>query len=324
MRGVPVATLAVMLAGLSFAGCTSSAQIPDPARWDDAASRPAAGATQGGLYSGRRAAYAGLRDLYVLDGGEVKLFKNHLYSPDGVITYGAGDGQADFLDAVGNLYVADDLTPMVSEFSPGATTPSFSYNAGMIDPSNVAVDRKGDVFETDFAYGGSGFVNEYAKNVNSVLRHCSLGNPAGGIALDSANDVFVDYRHLAKSLIVEYKGGLAGCHATKLGVRFSFAGGMAVDRNGNLIVCDLVTPAVDVIAPPYNAVTRVLGSGYVYPYNVAINRENTKVFVVDADGGDENALDVIEYSSGAVVKRLGSKQGLFDPVGVTDGPNAVY
>lgn len=323
MRETFSAAAAAICAVWFLAGC-SGAHLTDSLPWAASPRQTLAGTIGAGSPPDAPAAYQGVRDLYVVDGGEVKLFKNHGYAPDGTITDGVGAGQGAFLDAGGNLYVADSLNVAVREFAPGTTTFSFSYTAGMVDPSNVAVDRKGDVFEADWADNGIGFVNEYPKNVNAMLHHCSLGGPAIGLAVDSASDVFANYRILGKTVIVEFKGGLSGCHATKLGIRFRSAGGMAVDRNGNLIVCDLVKPAVDVLAPPYNAVTRVLGSGYVEPYAVAIDRKNTKVFVADSAGGNENAIDVIEYSSGTVLDRLGRKQGLFDPVGVTDGPNAVY
>jgi DNA-binding beta-propeller fold protein YncE len=143
-----------------------------------------------------------------------------------------------------------------------------------------------------------------------------------GVAVDKAGDVFADVSiGSSGAYITEYQNGLNGCHATILAVSLASAGGMAIDRNSDLIVCDQMGPTVDVIAPPYTIVTRTLGSGFADPYDVTLNRKNTLAFVPDAYYAE---VFVIDYATGVIKETLGAANGLSHPLSAVDGPNAVY
>jgi DNA-binding beta-propeller fold protein YncE len=275
------------------------------------------------------ATYAGLTDLYVTEpqSNVVYLFTNRGYDPDGAIRSGLSEPYGAYLDKSGNLYVAN-AGGTIAEYAPGGTNPSFTYSAGMVTPVDVSVDGKKDVFEADVGihkYYRKSFVNEYAQRSNHVMHTCSAAYHGQfvGVAVDQLGDVFVADDFVSTGAVVEYKGGLKSCNATYL-ISLDHLGGMAIDKNGNLIVCDGygLDASVDVIAPPYKSITRTLGSGYNNPTSVRINKKNTKVFVTDA-GND--AVYVIRYSSGAIVKTLGvgSNPSSY-PYSAVDGPNAVY
>lgn len=269
-------------------------------------------------------AYAGLKDLYVAayGGDTVEVLKNKSYKQMGAITNGLDGADGEFLDKAGNLYVANYEGITIAEYAPGATSPSFTYNANMSDPINVTADAQGNVYEADY---GSAAVNEYAQESNTAIESCSPGGGVEGIAVDKHGDVFVDYNVSTTSsttgYIVEYPGGLAGCNEQTLGVTLHFAGGMAIDKHGNLVVCDQEGPAVDVIAAPYTHITGTLGTGFADPFHVTISKTNKLAFV--ADIGNE-AVYVLHYPSGSLVKTLGPSIGITDPSAAVDGPNAVY
>lgn len=269
----------------------------------------------------RPAKYPGLKDLYVSDfrTGVVEVLKNGSYILKKKIRKGLNEPDGDTLDNVGNLYVANYAGIDITEYAPGASSPSFTYNAGMVNPVGVSVDRQGDVYEAD--YSGES-VREYKQATNAVLYSCAPGGAVQGVTVDKAGDVFADFSMGSSAAsIAEYKGGLNGCHATILGVTLASAGGMAIDKNNNLIVCDQMGPTVDVIAPPYTRVTRTLGSGFADPYDVTLNRKNTLAFVPDAYYAE---VFVIDYATGAITKTLGSGNGISHPLSAVDGPNAVY
>lgn len=271
--------------------------------------------------------YHGLRDLYIDDVGlgspygEVVLFRNGTYTKKTDITTGINGPDGNFIDKPGNLYVANYAAVDIAEYAPRAKSPSFVYSAGMKDPVDVAVDASGNVYEDDYNSGGAGFVKEYSQAQNLTRHTCTLGSPAEGVGVDSKGDVFVSYNVASGGGIIEYKGGLKGCHATVLGVSLLFAGGLAVDAKNNLIVCDQDAPAVYVIDPPYTKVKKKIGSGYTDPFHVAINKANTDVFIVDPGNV---AVYVYTYPLGHIVTTLGSTDGLVDPFGAVDSPNAVY
>jgi DNA-binding beta-propeller fold protein YncE len=316
MRSASPMSIAALSATVLFAGCSGTQPSVSPSGTSNAVASSRA-----------RHAYAGLHALYVADYGYGIIF---VIPNDGgqetEITDGINGPQADFLDAAGNLYVANATGVNVAEYAPGATSPSFVYSAGMVFPINVAVDRNGNVYEADYGTlkeGSTGFINEYAQNSNTVVQTCSFSGRGEGIALDPSGDVFASYNvPRMGGRFVEYKGGLSGCKATPLHVLAHGAGGIAVDKNANLIVVDQVSGRVKVFPPPYRHDQRRLGYGYYDPFHVHINRRNTRVYVSDA--GDA-VVDAIDYQTGRIVGKYSYfNYGLGQPFDAVDGPNAVY
>jgi hypothetical protein len=278
--------------------------------------RPAAGVRP-------RAAAKAPKDLFVTDRdlGEVIVFANKTWQNSGKISDGTLNGDGDYVDKKGNLYVAD-TSGAIEEYAPGADSPSFTYNASMKDAINVSVDSKGNVYEADYQ---GGFVNEYAQASNTVTNSCSPGGGVEGIAVDASGDVFVDYNGNGGGRIAEYKGGLNGCSETVLDPTFKFVGGMVLDKHRNLLICDQQNAAVDVVAPPYSSITGELGSGFITPLHVTLDKTNKLAFVTDIGNTTVySVVDVLDYPSGKVVTQLGTAAGLEDPWGAADAPNAVY
>jgi DNA-binding beta-propeller fold protein YncE len=260
--------------------------------------------------------YTDLNDLYVSDfgSGKVEILTNKAYRKIAAIARGLDGPDGDFLDARGNLYVANWAGDDITEYPPGATSPSHTYNAGMTDPVNVSVDPDGNVYESDF---NGGFVNEYAQASNHVVATCSPGGQVSGVAVDNHGDVFVAYG----TNIAEYKGGLAACNEKVLKATLGFAGGMVLDEHDNLVVCDQLGPTVDVIAPPYARVTNTIGSGFTEPLHVTLNKANTLAFVADDAA---KSVTIINYKTGTNLTRLARANGLADPSSAVDRPNADY
>lgn len=264
--------------------------------------------------------YGGLQDLYVSDAGthEVEVLANRTYKEVRTISNGLSTPDGDFLDKAGNLYVASGD---VQEYRPGGKSPWFTYNAGLSNAIDVSVDAQGDVYAVDLT---SKSVIEYRQRTNAVVNSCSPGGVAvEGVAVDKDDDVFASVYIEGVTEIVEYAGGLGGCNGTVLGVSFDGApGGIALDKNDNLIVCAQAIPAVYVVDPPYTSVTKTLGSGYSDPFRVTLGRNNALAFVVD---GGNKAVYVLGYPTGDLVTKLSSgEDGLSEPAGAVDGPNAVY
>jgi hypothetical protein len=263
----------------------------------------------------QRIKYKGLRDVYVSDIGndDVVLLKDQSYADVGTLTNGIYGPDGAFIDKKGNFYVTNFEDVNLVEYTPHGSKPKFTYNAGMTDPVDVTVDGRGNVYEADYL---GGFVAEYPQKSNTQLYQCSPG-AVEGVAVDQSGDVFVDFG----SSIVEYVGGLSGCTATPLGVTLESAGGIAIDRHDDLLVCDQLGQAVDVIAPPYTSVTRVLQSGYS-PFHVTINKDNHLAFVASID---EAAVYVVDYATGGTLATLeGKAYGLAEPVSAVSGPNDDY
>jgi hypothetical protein len=263
-----------------------------------------------------------IRALYVDDNGDngvVDIFKNGSWKKIGSISEGIGTTGPNWVDANGNLYVAQLSPTDVAEYAPGTTSPSFTYSQGMLEPFDVATDRGGNVYEAD---QGGGSVNEYPQDTNTISASCTIGAAVvESVAVDGSGDVFVGFlnSYTQQGQIMEYADGLAGCHGTTLGVTLGFPSGMAFDKKNNLVVCDEGNNSVDIVAPPYSAVSGTLGSGYRIPLSVRINRRNNQAYV--ADDGLPRAVFVFAYPAGSLIKKLGSKNGISQPTGAVDSEN---
>jgi len=324
----------ILLAGLT--GCagstTTGAYVPAAAAMSHQVLPRAAQSAQS---AGHKILHAARpkdpKDLYVADFADnaVLILKNGSWRDAGAITAGIVWPQGLFLDKRGNLYVANDLAPNVTEYAPGAMSPSFTYGANMAQPTTVATDAHGNLFEADAGAAASGFVNEYFQGVNATIESCTpnfnYGGNGGvyGVAVDKNGDVFVDYR-LPGGLtgtIAEYVGGLHGCIAKTLPISLNGPAGMALDASGNLLVAEAQGGVVDEIEPPYTAINRTIGAGFGAPVDVKLSKDNTQAFVTD---GGNQSVTVVDYASGANVKVLGAADGLSNVNGAVDGPNAVY
>jgi hypothetical protein len=258
--------------------------------------------------------------LYVDDGGNrsVEIFGNGTWKKVGSITNGVGpDVDRNWVDANGNLYVAQFSPADVVEYAPGGTSPSFTYDSQMQLPMDVTTDRAGNVYEADELTSS---VNEYAQQSNSLSATCGGGGLTLSVAVDGSGDVFVAYaENNGDGHVIEYSGGLSGCHATELGLTLGFPGGMALDKKGDIIICDQGNNAVDIIAPPYKSISGTLGSSYSAPSSVRINRMNDRAYVVNENPPRD--VFILKYPNGSLIKKLGAKNGISGPAGAVDSDN---
>lgn len=299
-----------LLAAAALCGCAGGSGNPTPTTNGAPAQLPKAPTNP--------AQYAGLRALYVLDFATtvVDVLKNKGYRELGSISDG-GTPEDVALDKLGNVYIANATPGKVDVFAPKGTSPSFTYNAGMSSASVVNTDAHGNVFEGD----GNGSINEYYQGVNTVLYTCALPSFPGGIAVDSGNDVFVSIP--LDNEIVEYAGGLRGCSPTTLPITLTNANGIAVDKDGDLIVCVPGASSVDVIEPPYTSVTRTIGSGWIAPWTVSLSRDEKYAYVTDINHA-RALVEVVNYATGGNVTSIGGGNGLVEPLAAVDGPNSVH
>lgn len=319
-------TLAV-LASLTVAGCAGGNVSPGEPAASGAALHRAAPTLR---VEHKKSPYK--QALYVADiqANDIKILTNHYYRELGTITDGISQPVAESMDQQDNLYVANfgscsssSYCGDVTEYAPGTSAPSFTYNANMSAPLGVAVDRHGNLFEAD----QNGEVNQYFQGSNSVVQSC---NPPGNfyptaITVDPNGDVFVAYKSAMKgnssAEIDEYTGGLSGCNGTSLSDLTT--PDLLVDSNDDLILSSNLSglPQVDILAPPYQYISRQVGSGFNDPKGMSLSKTDKLLFV--ADDVNDN-VTVINYRTGSNIKVLGANYGLVKPVAVVDAPNAVY
>jgi DNA-binding beta-propeller fold protein YncE len=274
-----------------------------------------------------------LRKLYVTDNSnnDVAVFQYGSWTSLGTISSGVTRPYGDWVDRSGNLYVANN--PEATSGSAGVTeydstgNAIFTYHGEMVYPVSVTTDKDGNVYVADKALGA---VTEYPQQSDFPSAHCVLpyGQQPIGVAVNGRGSVFVTFRYPGSypaGIIVYPRGLLHGPYVCTNAVlplqRYQGTPeGLAFDKQGNLLVCDTTFQSVEIIAPPYNMITGTLGSGWVTPTFVTIDRAGTQVYVTDRGAKD---VRVLTYPGGTNVATLGSANGLTDPISAVDSKNYV-
>jgi hypothetical protein len=187
------------------------------------------------------------------------------------------------LDSAGNVYVADTGNDTIRKVTPGGVVTTLAGLAGssgsadgtgnaarFYHPEGVAVDSAGNVYVADTGNDTirkvtpGGVVTTLAGLAGSSGSADGTGSAArfnypGGIALDSASNVYVgDYhnntiRKVTSGGVVTTLAGLAGTTGTADGTgsaaRFNGPAGVAVDSAGNVYVADTLNSTIRKVTP---------------------------------------------------------------------------
>lgn len=238
--------------------------------------------------------------------------------------HGDIDGSAGISDPDGNwvgvggvnftskwLFVANPLGVTVQEYKDGqSTSPSFTYTTGLTDPVNVTSDKSMNLYVADY---NGGFVNKYTINQNVVTATCFPGGSVEGIAVRSATgDVYVSYNDsLNVGHIIKYPNFMSSCSGTAVATAITFGtlGGIIMDPNNRLLVCDQTNAVVDRLSGAgFNTLSATYGVGYVSdPLHATLNRTPSgganRLYVSDPA---LNTVWVFGYPGGAYQSKLDS------------------
>jgi sugar lactone lactonase YvrE len=257
------------------------------------------------------------KDLYVSDdASSVFLFKNKSYRPDGAITNGVSDTNSVWVDRSGNVYVANLETVNITEFAPGASSPSCTYSSGLIDPVNVTTDSKGNVYVADFNfYARIGYIDVFPQCTDSIAKQYVIKHGPEGVAVDARGDIFVSFFNKVK------RGGFeefvrGDSTATLLAASVASPGGIILDKQRDIIADDQRGTIVR-IPPPYTMGTGIV-NGLFDPFRVALSKDEKILFSANSGSG---TVTIYAYPSGTLTKTLGSADGLDGADGVSQNPN---
>ena len=250
--------------------------------------------------------------------GNVALFNNK-YDLTKTIMKGIADNDGVWIDANENLYVAN-LHGTVTEYAlHSGGKLSFTYSTGMTNPVTVTTDGSGNVYigESDVY---PGHIDEFPQGSNTPIVRCATpdGGLVSGVTVDKNGDVFIgSLQSEGSSELFEYPGGLSGCSGTALPVSPSvyYVGGIELDNSGNLVVEEQTLNDILIIPPPYSNVMTTLTGFSGDPYQLALNADNTLLFV---DEGNTGVIVVAQYPSGTIEKTLSND--IATPYGVAVYP----
>jgi len=143
------------------------------------------------------------------------------------------------LDTERNIYVSDQLEDIIDVFRPNALEPTtFLYDSG--EPIDVKVDGRGQVAASVFvSYSQAGTVEVFRPGGRypfQSLNDSAIEQPYF-VTYDAKGNLYVDGLSSSGTAVVGVypKGSRT---LTVLPVTIVFPGGLAIDQNGNLLVCD--------------------------------------------------------------------------------------
>jgi DNA-binding beta-propeller fold protein YncE len=142
------------------------------------------------------------------------------------------------VDASGNVFVADNATNSIIEFSPGYFAPQFAFLNGDGSPYGIAVDSSGNLYITD------NMDNKVVKQTlqpggyytRSLLPLSGLSGPEG-VAVDAHGNVYVaDFGN--NRVVKGTPSGNTYIQSTVPTSTLSLPKGVGVDGSGNLYIDD--------------------------------------------------------------------------------------
>lgn len=225
-----------------------------------------------------------------------------------------------WIDRARNLYVGNyqdptTVTGAITEYNEWGDL-IFTYSSGIGTVRAVTVDRYGNVFEGDDGPSsrGNNAVREFPQGVNTPIATCTpptAVNGVWGVAVDKQGDVFVDYLdYFRGGNLYEYPHGLiaSGCNGVPLfqssAGSFASGGGIALDRQRNLVICDQGSGHVWILSPPYSGSSTIVAlvSGLNNPDDVTITKGGTEAYVSDFGA---KVTKLLNYPSGTTIATIG-------------------
>lgn len=195
-----------------------------------------------------------------------------------------------------SVYVTSGNQVLV--FPIGQSTPSLTLQEGQqFQADDVAVAKNGTVYVANYTIGYSepGDVLVFKKGQKTAeygLNFSGL-DPVISDTLDSSGNLYVAYLTSGNAArINEYPPGSQ--KGTNTGFSIKHPGGMAFDKDGNLVVVDETT--IDVFTPGTSKPTRTFGSLQNGQF-LTFNKQKTNLYVSDLG---TNQIDEFDYATGKV------------------------
>ncbi len=306
-----VALLVGAFACAAATGCTtaSSPAVPTPARMAPAVAQ-------------RESSTTGSGRIYVANGrsNSIDIYeKNPPHHLLGTITKGLSGPNAMAVDPSGDLFVSNVDDQTVTMYQRGSLSPSVTYRRGfhglLVNPLTVALGPDGTLYLVNYTHVGmNSQVLEYPPGQKVPDLAIPINGGADGLAVDPNNNLFVSVNTPTTGLVLEFAPGSKTGH--DLGIRVGFAGGLALDKALDLLVCDQTAPSVDVFPPGATTPSLVIKGSFVNPYGLAFGEFFTRLYVADSAS---NVVSIFSYPDGAP---LGQIKRQFTAFGIAIDPAA--
>ncbi|MGO9763871.1 MAG: hypothetical protein ACLP1Q_21675 [Solirubrobacteraceae bacterium] len=193
----------------------------------------------------------------------------------------------------GDLYIATLGTGSVLKYEYNRSTKTATKLAsisGLVEPSAVAVNAKGDVYVADFVHGeeGKGYVNKYGPEGTLITKELITGlTTPEALAVNSSGDIFVG----SVNGVLEYEedGTCMNSCAAFAGVT-TLTNGLAVGPNGDVYVGEANADQISVFKEDGTSV-ETFPIGIAFPFGIGVSGNGRTVYVTS-----EQANEVDEFT----------------------------
>ena len=239
-------------------------------------------------------------------------------TPIGQITDGIDGPLGTFVSKNGTLYVANSFGNDITEYPPGATSPSVTLSDSINFPITVAVDDRGTVAVGEF---GEGEILEFEKGSTSPNVTITLLTDPEGLTFDKARHLYAAWN---VNLGSQLQGHASICRHLRAicsdqGIEIGESGGMALDLSGNMILGDQTNQVIGIYPPGATTPARTISTTGRDPYKFALNKSEKTLYVADINSG---VVATYDYASGAETGTI--TNGLTSAWGVSLSPAAPY
>lgn len=328
LRTLPTAAYAAGVAVL-LSGCSQSAMSPVTAQSQSVAQNGVLGARQTRSAAVRAPGWlspeakSGKGLLYVSDqfNQRIAIFSTKKSSnpePVGQITDGISGPDGAFVDPKGTLYVCNFGAGTVTEYAKGKTKLSATLT-GAGSPKYVVAGTDGTVYVSNFNGSFDGAVLEYTKGKKTPSKTIPFSTFPAGLALDKSNNLYVAYDDSQSNDIEVLEFAPGSTDGTNLGIHiaFGYAGGMTMDKKGDLVIADQDNATVYVY--PTGATQPSETYSNTAAYGVALDAANKHLFISAPFGP---SVSEITYPKGAAVQTYSNT--LSGAFGVATSPDSAY
>jgi hypothetical protein len=208
--------------------------------------------------------------------------------PIGEIVTGINSPQGDAVDKSGTLYVANEGNSTVTEYPPGASTPSVTLSSSISRPLDVSVDSSGIVYVME---GSAGKILEFKPGSTSPDATVSITHPADGT--NAKNDDLYVTNNSSGGHVARCKPLATSC--TDLGITVGYAQGVALDLHGNLLVGDIYGQVIDIYKSGQTNPYRQISTPFESPSKLALDRNDATLYQADPANF---AVELYNYKQG--------------------------
>jgi hypothetical protein len=300
LRLIPVAAMAVVVTGCSFADSPGSPVSPSNGaalraniKAADGLMRPQtsqpAARSRGWLSPDAK----GKSLIYWGDYGSntitIYSAKGENGKEEGTITNGLSNPERLFVDAKGNVYATNVGNNSITAYKPGATSPFLTISDEVDTPTGLTVDAAGTVY---CANVGNDTITVYKRGTTtpSLTIPVPEGSPEY-LATDKSDNL---YASVGTEVIEFPKGGTSG---VDLGLDVSAPSGLEVDKSGNVIVVDNET-TIDYFPAGETEPSKQISASGAFALSLS---KNEKELYVSIDAGEDFYVESVAYPKGSTL-----------------------